>query len=248
MATRAQPVTLRRIFSEPLRGRMLLGSGLVVWLAGAGYCHGYQRLLTGADEWAGSLIWSAIAIVPWFVLFEWSKLPRGSRATERPLGLASLVILIAALSILVEYAWKLSMGEAGGGVGLLLLRRLPPVVTTVVLITLTRQSMRRARPAVEHDSLESLAALAEFIAAADNYVELHLPNSVEIRRITLTEAADALKRSGFVRIHRRYLVNRGYVAAVHLNGERVVRLKSGKDLRIGSSYTAAAAALLPRRS
>ena len=66
--------------------------------------------------------------------------------------------------------------------------------------------------------------------------------------MTLTEAARALKRSGFVRIHRRYLVNRAHVAAVHLNGERVVRLNSGKTLRIGSSYTAAAAAILSERT
>jgi hypothetical protein len=245
MATLAPRLSLSTIFFEPLRGWRLIAAGAIVWLAGAGYCHGYERLLEGSNEWGGSLIWSAVAILPWFALFEWSKQRRGSHATGRPLVLAGLVLGIAAFSILLEYAWHLSLGEVTDQLGFLVLRRLPPLVATVVLILLTRKSMVRARTFIETDSLQTLAGLAEYLAAADNYVELHLPGRVVLRRITLTEAAQALRRHGFVRIHRRYLVNRSHIAAVVLNGSRIVRLRSGTELPIGSAYAANIASLIP---
>ena len=69
-----------RLLLEPLRGRALVATGLIVWLAGAAYCHGYERLLSGPHEWGGSLSWSAIAVLPWFGLFEWSKQPKNAPA------------------------------------------------------------------------------------------------------------------------------------------------------------------------
>jgi hypothetical protein len=244
MATLAPRATIWKIFSEPLRGWPLIAAALVVWLAGAGYCHGYERLLEGSNEWDGSLIWSAVAIMPWFALFEWSKQPRGSNATGRPLVLAGLVLTVAALSIILEYAWHLSLGEVTDRLGFLIFRRMPPLVATVVLIHLTRKSATHLRPMVDTESLESLARLTEYVAAADNYIELHLPGRVALRRMTLTEAAHALKRQGFVRIHRRYLVNRDHVVAIQLNGRRSLRLRSGAELPIGSAYAVNAAPLM----
>src|SRR4051812_23796681 len=104
MATAPPRLTLERLFLRPVRGPSLIGCGLVVWLVGAGYCHGYQHLLSGGSgPWSGSLTWSAIAVVPWFALFEWSKEPRSEAAAGRPAVLALLVLGIAAASISLEY-------------------------------------------------------------------------------------------------------------------------------------------------
>lgn len=243
MASLAPRASLK-VLSEPLRGWPLFAAALLVWLVGAGYCHGYERLLTGSDEWGGSLIWSAVAILPWFALFEWSKQPRGSRTTGRPLVLAGIVIGVAILSIALEYAVQLSMGEVTDQLGFLAVRRLPPVAATIVLIDLARKTAARARPLADTASLESLAGVTEYVSAADNYVELHLPNRITLRRMTMTEAARALRSQGFVRIHRRFLVNRAHVRVVHLNGRKIVQMDCGDELPIGSAYSANAAALL----
>src|SRR6185369_3233267 len=101
MASAAPNPSLFRFLFEPIRGLPLVGCAVAVWLAGASYCNGYQRLLSSEEPgpWSGSLIWSAVAVVPWFALFEWSKEPRGAEATRRPVLLAGLVLAIAGLSI-----------------------------------------------------------------------------------------------------------------------------------------------------
>ena len=88
MASVAQRPSPWRIFFEPLRGVPLIACGIAIWLAGAAYCHGYQHLLAGESPgpWSGSLIWSAVAVVPWFALFEWSKQGQGVDAAASGSG------------------------------------------------------------------------------------------------------------------------------------------------------------------
>ncbi|HEX6219276.1 MAG TPA: LytTR family DNA-binding domain-containing protein [Sphingomicrobium sp.] len=224
------------LFYEPLRGPALVACALLVWVAGAAYCHGYERLLTGADEWGGSLIWSAAAVLPWFALFEWSKLPAGSMATRRPLILFALVVGIAALSILLEYLINWSLDAISDGVGLLIMRRLPAIAAALMLIALARKAVLRRPVDPSAVALESLAEAIDYVAAADNYVELHSAGRVTMRRMTLAEAERALSRQGFVRIHRRYLVNRDRIVGVRGNGEKFVRLEGGLDLPVGRRF------------
>ena len=138
MATAPPRSPIGRLFQEPLQGPALIGCGLIVWLAGAAYCHGYEQLLTGVEEWRGSLIWSAVAVLPWFALFEWSKQPAGGEATRRPAMLVGLVLGIAALSIILEYAINWCLGDLTDRVGLLVMRRLPAIAATLLLIALAR--------------------------------------------------------------------------------------------------------------
>jgi hypothetical protein len=244
MATAAPRTDLLRVLSQPLSGLPLVLAGIVIWLAGAAYCHGYQRLLSGAGEWPGSLTWSAMAVVPWFALFEWSKQPRGIEATRRPVVLIALVIGIAALSIGLEYFVNFCLGEVADHLGMLVLRRLPPIGVTLLLIAVARQSVISPPPSSRDTaSLASLAKRIEYVAAADNYIELHLGGRVVLRRMTLTEAANALDHRGFVRIHRRFLVNRDQIDSVHLNGRGKVRLRSGAELSVGRAFASNVAAL-----
>lgn len=234
------PAALRfefgRVFLEPLRGSTLLFCGLAVWLAGAAYCHGYERLLTGVDEWRGSLVWSAIAVLPWFALFEWSKQPAGVEATRRPWILGGLVIGIAALSIALEYLINWSLGDLSDRVGLLVIRRLPAIGATLLLIMVARKAASQRPLSSQAVTLSSIADIIDFVAAADNYVELHIGGRVTMRRMTLAEADRALAGCEFVRIHRGYLVNRKRIGSVLGNGDKRVRLSNGTELPVGRRF------------
>ena len=235
MASAALSLGPMRLLFEPLRGFPLVAVGLAVWLAGAVYCHGYQQLLTGESSgpWSGSLIWSAVAVVPWFALFEWSKEPQGAEATRRPAMLVSLVLGIAALSISLEYLVDFCLGDVTDRFGLLVMRRMPAIGVTVLLIAVARKAVLRRPPTPGAIELAELAAAIDWVEAADNYVELHSGGKVNLRRMTMQEAARSLQNHGFVRIHRRYLVNRSRIAHV---GDRVMQLTSGQELPIGSAF------------
>ena len=236
MATAALKTGIGRIFVEPLRGPPLVVSGLLVWFAGAAYCHGYERLLSGADEWEGSLIWSAVAVLPWFALFEWSKQPRGAEATRRPWILLALVLGIAALSIVLEYLINWSLGDLSDRVALLVMRRLPAIGATLLLIALAKKVASQRPLSSQAVTLSSIADMIDYVAAADNYVELHIGARVTMRRMTMAEAERSLAGCGFVRIHRRYLVNRKRVGGVVGNGDRRVRLSNGIELPVGRRF------------
>jgi len=60
-----------------------------------------------------------------------------------------------------------------------------------------------------------------------------------MRRMTMRDAEQALRGRGFVRIHRRFLVNRDRISeVVGTNGERTVRLGSGVELPVGRAFAA----------
>ncbi len=237
MASVAPNPSLLRVLFEPIRGLPLVAGTILVWLAGAGYCHGYQQLLTGENPgpWSGSLIWSAVAVVPWFALFEWSKEPRGIETTRRPLFLAGLVLAIATFSIALEYLVDFCVGDVTDRLGLLVMRRMPAVAFTVVLIALTRKAVLRRPPSQAAIELRELAEAIDWVEAADNYVEIHSNGKVTLRRMTMRDAANELERHGFVRIHRRFLVNRSRIRAV---GERSVTLPGGTELPVGTAFAA----------
>jgi two-component system LytT family response regulator len=239
MATIAPPLSLGRFFFEPIRGGALVICALAVWLAGASYCHGYQYFLTGqeAGSWSGSLTWSAIAVVPWFALFEWSKEPQGLEATRRPATLAALVLAIAAFSISLEYLVDFCVGDVTDRFGLLVMRRLPAIGVSVLLITLTRRAVLRRPVNPATVELGTIAKAIDWIEAADNYVELHVGGRTVMRRMTMRDAEQALRGRGFVRIHRRFLINRDRIATIAgTNGDRVVRLADGTELSVGRAF------------
>ena len=235
MATLAPRPTLLKWLFEPLAGVPLILGGILVWLAGAIYCHGYQWLLTGEEsgQWSGSLIWSAVAVVPWFALFEWSKQREGADALRRPVLLAALVIGIAGLSIALEYLVNFCIGDVSDQFGLLVMRRMPAIGVTILLIALTRKAVLRQPADPAAIPLSEIAAAIDWVAAADNYVELHSNGRVQLRRMTMARADGLLHRHGFIRIHRRYLINRDRIAEV---GEKFVRLHSGHELPIGMAF------------
>lgn len=88
----------------------------------------------------------------------------------------------------------------------------------------------------------------QWIAAADNYIELHLPPRCLLERATL---ADALARPGwaarFLRVHRSHAVNMAHVQRIERlgSGEAVLTLNGGQTLRVSRGYRAALDAFAP---
>ena len=238
MASAAPRAPLDRLRTEPLRGLPLAIAVLIVWLAGAVYCSGYEKLLWGIDNWPGSLGWSAVAVLPWFALVEWSKSASGRRLSE-PLGnLALLLVGTGILSVSLELALDALTGATSRPVSLLLLRRLPAIGVCFVLILWARgaqQDQDRATEA-EGEALVDIAASIDWIEAADNYVELHIDGRTSMRRMTMRDAERALAPLGFLRVHRRFLVNGERIRSVHLNGRRTVELSSGEALPVGRAF------------
>lgn len=88
----------------------------------------------------------------------------------------------------------------------------------------------------------------QWISAADNYIELHLPPRSLLERATL---ADALARPGwatrFLRVHRSHAVNAAHVQRIErlASGEAVLTLACGETLRVSRGYRAAVDAISP---
>lgn len=234
------PRPIETLRHGPLKGPTLAAVVLLVWLGGALYCSGYEALSSGFDNWPGSLVWSAYAVLPWLALFEWSKHDQGRSIVAHPLNLVALLMATAILSLALEAAVALITGERMTPLGLAMLRRLPAAGMSLILILWARpQSVAPEIPTLDSDSdLPSLAATIDWIAAADNYVELHIGDRTSMRRMKLSEAEALLAPSGFVRIHRRFLVNGARIAEVRGNGDRFVRLVDGVELPVGRRFSA----------
>ncbi len=235
MASTAPTRPLEMLRSQRLHGSALGAVVIIVWIIGALYCSGYEALASGIDNWPASLWWSAAAVLPWLAQFEWSKSRAGRRATASPVNLALVIVVTAAASLALEYASDLATGGRSTPIALALLRRLPAAGVALVLILWAR-SAATVKPDPADESLAAMAGSIDWIAAADNYVELHIGGRVKMRRMTMREAEKALAGRGFVRIHRRYLVNGRRIDAVTGNGDQIVRLSGGAQLPVGRRY------------
>lgn len=238
MASTAPPL-IEQARTRPLQGGTLAAAIAAAWLAGALYCSGYEALASGLDNWPGSLMWSAAAVLPWLALFEWSKSAAGRRLAGNAGGLAVALAATALLSLLLELLLDLATDHRMAPLALSLLRRLPAIGACLLLILWSRAPRRAERrdDADARASLEALASSIDWVEAADNYVEIHVGPKTMMRRMTMRDAEQALAGRGFVRIHRRYLVNRNRIAAISGGADMIVRLESGVELPVGRAFS-----------
>lgn len=88
-------------------------------------------------------------------------------------------------------------------------------------------------------------AQVEWVAAADNYIELHVPSAqppaCHLDRHTLADFLAHPAASGFVRVHRSHAVNASHIVALAPlpRGEAALTLTSGTQLRVSRGYRAA---------
>lgn len=236
--SRGEGEWLGALLQRPARTSGILVASLVILLVGAIYCSGYEALTTGYDNWPGSLIWAAYALLPWYLLFEWIR-RREQECSERfsAVRIAVLLIAVGAASLLAEQVdYRLGSSEPPA-VLLSLLRRAPGIAITVALIAVSRLVMARGSARDERESADLLAnwRAIRWIGAADNYLEVHYPERVAMVRMTMREAERQLGSLGFVRIHRSAIVNRSAVAAT---AAEAVRLDDGSVLPVGKAFAA----------
>jgi len=83
-------------------------------------------------------------------------------------------------------------------------------------------------------------AQVEWVAAADNYIELHAPPAQHLDRHTLADflAHAAVQQAGFVRVHRSHAVNPAHIHSIAslARGEAELTLSSGAKLRVSRGY------------
>lgn len=238
MASAAPHPLIERLRTEPLRGAELIAVILAVWVAGAAYCSGYEALLSGLDNWPGSLWWSAVAVLPWLALFEWSKSDAGRRKTRPPLRLVMALAATAAASLALEVGVDALLGSPTESPALSALRRLPAVAACVVLILWSRAGLAADEEAANDESLSAMAGSIDWVGAADNYIELHIAGRTLMRRMTMRQAERILAPHGFIRIHRRFLVNRARIENLGRDRERMIRLADGDELPVGRAFAA----------
>jgi len=80
----------------------------------------------------------------------------------------------------------------------------------------------------------------EWVAAADNYIELHAPPQSYLERRSLAAFLEHSAAAGFVRVHRCHAVNAAHIQAIAPlpYGEANLTLSSGQQLRVSRSYRA----------
>jgi len=85
----------------------------------------------------------------------------------------------------------------------------------------------------------------DWIAAAENYVELHVGPARHLVQVALATLAQSLDPARFVRIHRSTIVQIDRIAALQpaLHGEYAITLTTGASLRSGRTYHDAVKAL-----
>jgi hypothetical protein len=214
--------------------------GLAVLCAGAAYCMGYSVLSGGTNEWTRALSWSAGAVLPWLVAFEWIK-RRGTTAWP------SILLTLAAtglLSLGIEGAiGRLIWAKSSSPVALQLLRRLPAISVVALLLALRGAG----RGALSAGEIVPVAATdLRYVRAADNYVELHFPGRMEMQRETLARMEKRLAGQGFVRVHRSLLVHPRSVVRIEAGGRTpLLILDDGTRLPTGERYRTALRHFVP---
>ena len=81
------------------------------------------------------------------------------------------------------------------------------------------------------------AADVDWIAADDYYIKLHVGGKTHLLRLSMNELEEKLDPKRFVRIHRSTIINFDRVKELHQhpNGEYVVVLKNGTELKLSRS-------------
>ena len=80
----------------------------------------------------------------------------------------------------------------------------------------------------------------QWLQAADNYLELHVPPASYLDRITLAAFLEHPAAAGFVRVHRSYAVNTEHVQSVVplAKGDAELTLRCGMTVRLSRNFRA----------
>jgi two-component system, LytTR family, response regulator len=127
-------------------------------------------------------------------------------------------------------------------------RMAPPseTITTAPRSSGLLGALQQLQPLKEHWLVERLGGLlmklplaeVQWVAAADNYIELHAPPASYLERRSLATFLEHPAAASFVRVHRCHAVNPAHIQALRAlpHGEALLTLSSGTELRVSRSY------------
>ena len=111
-----------------------------------------------------------------------------------------------------------------------------------------RRRTRRTRIAIKGEGRVRLLPVGEidWIESSDNHVRVHANGQVHVVRQTLQGIEASLAPTEFIRVHRTAIVNIARIQEIQpwFNGEFVVLLRSGVEVRTSRGYRARLEALL----
>jgi len=228
-----------RIARAPIAAPLRTFVPLLLVPLGALYCQVHEVLFEPLRGSAlDSLSWAFTTLVSWVaaaIAFELMARPGDTRA--RLLQRAALLGLPA---YLVSACAALALG---GGTESAFFSRAPLFAVAMLTAALYRPpaSATPGAPAASIDDAPPIAPTEiAFASAAGNYVELHAEGRSAIWRQTMHNAERILAASGFVRVHRSYLVPRRGIAAVKRGRTRPleVSLLGGRRVPVSNRYAA----------
>lgn len=227
-----------------------------------GYCLARSYAETCCVSLAVSTRWGASATIAWggWAALLWSRRAQLRKALTEGIRMQFLLFLVLCLvSILADLLSFRIAGLAGGHVqsGREMMERLvafaprAAMLAALVMLSLVvwqhRQALRTApRPLdawlafPEAPLLRLRASEISLIQSAGNYSELVTPGGTHLVRIPISQLAERLDPSGFVRVHRRTMVNIRHVRAVRRDrsGRPVIQLGCGATVPVGRRYAA----------
>lgn len=204
---------------------------LALFPAGAAYCLLSEVAFTDERSGlAGSVIWALATLSPWVMgamLFE-----RGARRLRRRSQLMLLALALACVAYAASGAVALGLGSDAERAFYSRLPLLGAALLGALLypLCLPAQAAHGLTPAADDPPVAPADIL--FASAAGNYVELYTEQRTVVWRQTMGNAERVLRKAGFVRVHRSYLVpwrnidvlvrdRKGVVEVALLNGRRL---------------------------
>jgi len=204
---------------------------LALFPAGAAYCLLSEVAFTDERSGlAGSVIWALATLSPWVVgamLFE-----RVARRGRRRSRLLLLALALAGVAYAASGAVALGLGSDAERAFYSRLPLLGAALLGALLypLPLPAQMASGLTPAADNPPVAPADIL--FASAAGNYVELYTEQRTVVWRQTMGNAERVLRKAGFVRVHRSYLVpwrnidvlvrdRKGVVEVALLNGRRL---------------------------
>lgn len=210
---------------------------LLLLPAGAAYCLLSEIFFGDArSSLFGSFVWAIATLSPWVaaaMLFE-----HRARFARRRSQLVVLGLGLACIAYALSSAAALALGSGAQHVFFSRLPLLGVSLLAAVLypIRVPAEAVHDLTPAGDTPPVEPSEIL--FACAAGNYVELYTEQRTVVWRQTMRNAERVLRKAGFVRVHRSYLVPWRSIDVLVRDRKAVVEvaLVGGRRLPVSSRY------------
>ncbi|MBO0323177.1 LytTR family transcriptional regulator [Muricauda sp. CAU 1633] len=111
------------------------------------------------------------------------------------------------------------------------------VLGTGIYVYVSKEKTRTIKVFKGRKTVTLTIDLVQWIEVEGHYLNFYTKKETYIKRTTLGQLAKQLQPD-FIRIHRKYIVNRNEIVAIEKEGrDEFTLLSSGKKLKIGPSYS-----------